>query len=280
MHCRLPLIGLFDDVLYRYKEPLFSFKWSEFSEEERGRVQRCLKDLGQDRPLRYILHDFNGIPEEVEMMSTAEALYCLNHEIFGQALYINPRSRILSHPATIVGIQRFIPTEITIFSFGMAHKIQLNYYEKLRNLLERTGKTFAFRVSTALHESVSFNDSTEVFGQFNKSFGGKLYFMGFLSDDAVYNYLIESTFFAAFFAGGVRANNSTVCAAMNFGAVVITNLDEYSPATYKHMENLIDINRCDELFLEVETLDRIRANAEQTAHSVTWSRVERELALP
>ena len=52
-----------------------------------------------------------------------------------------------------------------------------------------------------------------------------LYFLGNLSDVAVYNQLREATFFAAFFPRGVRANNTTVAAAMETGAVVITNLD-------------------------------------------------------
>ena len=62
-----------------------------------------------------------------------------------------------------------------------------------------------------------------------------LYFLGNLSDVAVYNQLRESTFFAAFFDRGVRANNTSVAAAMETGAVVITNLDELSPPEYVHM---------------------------------------------
>ncbi len=53
-----------------------------------------------------------------------------------------------------------------------------------------------------------------------------LYFLGNLSDVAVYNELRRATFFAAFFDGGVRANNTSVAAAMETGAVVITNLDQ------------------------------------------------------
>jgi hypothetical protein len=56
-----------------------------------------------------------------------------------------------------------------------------------------------------------------------------------------------ATFFAAFFDRGVRANNTTVSAAMSCGAVVITNRDAYLPAAYAHLQTVIDIARCDAL---------------------------------
>ena len=71
--------------------------------------------------------------------------------------------------------------------------------------------------------------------------------MGYLSDTAVFNHLIDSTFLAAFFEKGLRANNTTVNAAMECGCTVITNLDEHSPAGLSHMKNVIDINLCDRL---------------------------------
>ena len=54
--------------------------------------------------------------------------------------------------------------------------------------------------------------------------------MGYLSDTAVFNHLMDCTFLAAFFEKGLRANNTTVNAAMECGCAVITNLDEHSPA--------------------------------------------------
>ena len=71
--------------------------------------------------------------------------------------------------------------------------------------------------------------------------------MGYLSDTAVFNHLLDCTFLAAFFEKGLRANNTTVNAAMECGCAVITNLDEHSPAGLVHMKNVIDINACDRL---------------------------------
>jgi hypothetical protein len=82
---------------------------------------------------------------------------------------------------------------------------------------------------------------------------------------AVFNYLEQTTFFAAFFEHGVRANNGTVAAAMEHGAVVLTTLDEHSPPEYVHMENIIDINRIDELPLSPMTLRSVGLNAMKTA---------------
>ena len=77
-------------------------------------------------------------------------------------------------------------------------------------------------------------------------FPTELFFLGNLSDVAVSNWLRATTFFAAFFDGGVRANNTSVSAALEQGAVVITNLDRYSPEEYVHLDNVIDIDSCEE----------------------------------
>src|SRR4026207_2226913 len=71
--------------------------------------------------------------------------------------------------------------------------------------------------------------------------------MGYLSDTAVFNHLVDCTFLAAFFEKGLRANNTTVNAAMECGCAVITNLDDHSPAGLVHMKNVIDINQCERL---------------------------------
>jgi hypothetical protein len=57
---------------------------------------------------------------------------------------------------------------------------------------------------------------------------------------------------------------------METGAVVITNLDELSPPEYVHLENVIDIERCDELPIDSVLLDGIRARAVETAAARGW----------
>ncbi len=103
------------------------------------------------------------------------------------------------------------------------------------------------------------------------------YFLGNLSDVAVYNELRRATFFAAFFDKGVRANNTSVAAAMETGAVVITNLDELSPPEYVHLENVIDIERCEELPTDPAVLDGIRERAVETAAARGWDALVAQL---
>jgi hypothetical protein len=168
-------------------------------------------------------------------------------------------------PGTILNPQRFMRTDISVFTFGMAHKIRVPLYRRLHELLEATGKTYSVYVSTALHENTSFDSSFVVtFEELQSVFGGQVYFMGYLSDTAVFNHLLDNTYLAAFFDKGLRANNTTVNAAMECGCTVITNLDEHSPAGLSHMQNVVDINRCDRL-PTVEESERIGRAARTVA---------------
>jgi hypothetical protein len=142
-------------------------------------------------------------------------------------------------------------------------------FRRLRDLLDACGRPYAVYVSAANHETASLEDAEAVFEEMHAIFPS-LYFLGNLSDVAVYNQLREATFFAAFFPGGVRANNTTVGAAMEAGSVVITNLDPYSPSEYVHLENVVDLARCDELPSDPAALERIRARARETAQALGW----------
>ena len=148
----------------------------------------------------------------------------------------------------------------------MAHKIRVPLYRRLRDLLEATGRSYSVYVSTALHENTSFDESFVVrFRELQEIFNGQVYFMGYLSDTAVFNHLVDCTFLAAFFEKGLRANNTSVNAAMECGCAVITNLDEDSPAGLVHMKNVIDINRCDRL-PDLDEAARIGRGAREVAH--------------
>jgi hypothetical protein len=57
---------------------------------------------------------------------------------------------------------------------------------------------------------------------------------------------------------------------MELGAVVITNLDRYSPPELVHMDNVIDIEQCDELPSDPLVLRRIGVRAMETARARSW----------
>jgi hypothetical protein len=245
-HLAVPVVGLNAKELGGYTRPLLSMKLSEFSDLD----ARDLDRWAQAHPGRFelFLHAFDGTDIEKRLVASAARVYCGNSELYRELLPARPDIQELFCPGTILNPQRFQRTDLSVFTFGMAHKIRVPLYRRLRDLLDATGQSYSVYVSTALHENTSFDGSFVVrFEELQAIFNGQVYFMGYLSDTAVFNHLMECNFLAAFFEKGLRANNTTVNAAMECGCAVITNLDQHSPAGLEHMKNVIDINACDKL---------------------------------
>jgi hypothetical protein len=264
-HLSLPVAGIGSADLQAYTRPLLSLKMSEFSADD----ARALDDwivLHEGR-FELFLHAFEDTEIEKRLMASAARVYCGNRELSHTLAPVRPDIVELFCPGTLLNPQRFQRTELSVFTFGMAHKIRVPLYRRLRDLLEATGRSYSVYVSTALHENTSFDGSFVVrFEELQSIFNGQVYFMGYLSDTAVFNHLVDCTFLAAFFEKGLRANNTTVNAAMECGCTVITNLDEYSPRGLVHMKNVVDINACDRL-PDVEQAETIGRAAREIAHA-------------
>ena len=242
----LPVVGIGSPDLKGYRRPLLSLKMSEFTPDD----AQALASWVVEHPGGYelFLHAFDSTDVEHQLMTSAARVYCGNRELLHQLQPARPDIVELFCPGTLLNPQRFQSTELSVFTFGMAHKIRVPLYNRLRDLLDATGKSYSVYVSTALHENTSFDGSFVVrFEELQAIFNGQVYFMGYLSDTAVFNHLVDCTFLAAFFEKGLRANNTTVNAAMECGCAVITNLDEHSPKGLVHMKNVIDINCCERL---------------------------------
>ena len=112
-----------------------------------------------------------------------------------------------------------------------------------------------------------------MFAEMAEIFGERVYFLGTLSDLAVAHELECATFFAAFFPGGVRANNTTAASAMERGAVVVTNLDESPPEGLRHLENVVDIEQADVLPADPLVLRQISVRAMEYARGRSWERL-------
>ena len=264
-HLSLPVVGIGSADLKGYERPLLSLKLSEFTPDD----ARALHEWVMAHEGRYelFLHAFDGTATEHKLMASAARVYCGNRELSHELTPARPDIVELFCPGTLLNPQRFQRTELSVFTFGMAHKIRVPLYRRLRDLLDATGKSYSVYVSTALHENTSFDGSFVVrFEELQALFNGQVYFMGYLSDTAVFNQLVDCTFLAAFFEKGLRANNTTVNAAMECGCAVITNLDEHSPAGLVHLNNLIDINKCEQLPDEAEA-GRIGRAAREIAHA-------------
>jgi hypothetical protein len=263
----VPLYGVDEDASEGWSRSLFSFKASEMSPPEREALSERIERAGWEGEV--YLHDWSGIDLELEILARATRVHCGNLEILADVRALTAHATPAWTPGLLVDRRRFEPAELTVFSFGMAHKIRADMFGRLRELLERDGRSYAVYVSAANHETASLEDAQTVFREMHAIFPN-LYFLGNLSDVAVYNRLLESTFFAAFFANGVRANNTTVAAAMETGAIVITNLDRHSPPELVHMDNVIDIGRAAELPRDEAVLQRLRERALETARGRGW----------
>jgi hypothetical protein len=261
----LPVVGIGSPELNRYRQPLLSLKMSEFTlEDARALDAWAAANAGA---FELFLHAYDDTPIEQRLIGGAARVYIGNRELSAQLAPIRPDAVELFCPGTLLNPQRFQRTELSVFTFGMAHKIRVPLYRRLRDLLEASGKSYSVYVSTALHENTSFDGSFVVrFEELQAIFNGQVYFMGYLSDTAVFNHLVDCTFLAAFFEKGLRANNTSVNAAMECGCAVITNLDEHSPQGLVHMKNVIDINACDRLpgFEQAATIGKA---AREIAHA-------------
>lgn len=268
----VPVMGPSDPRLGESNCPLLSIKFGELAESEERSLQAMFAARPRDAPFRMFMHDLSGSSLERDLLSRAHLVYTGNAEVTVGVRALAPRVETLWSPATILDTRPLEPVAITVFSFGMAHKMRTDMFERLHRLLDATGRSYSVYVSNANHESVTLEDTQVVYDQMHALFPGTLYFLGNLSDVAVSNYIRNSTYFAAFFPRGARANNSTVVAAMEHGAVAITNLDEHSPPYLRHMETVIDIDRATELPSDPLTLSRLRVGAMEAAQGLSWDR--------
>jgi len=81
----------------------------------------------------------------------------------------------------------------------MAHKIRTDLFQRLRRLLDVSGRSYAVYLSAANHETTRMEGRAPDLRQMHEIFPANLFFLGNLSDVAVFNYLRTSTFFATFF---------------------------------------------------------------------------------
>jgi hypothetical protein len=280
-HLRVPLLHVFDPAVAQLERPLLSVKPEEIGRSDRTRLLRWLRAQPAVTSLRLFLHGYADSPFERVLVSRAECIWAGNREITERL-----RSRRLDPievwcPSALPQALPDLHPEIAVFSFGMAHKVRGAHYARLRELLEATRRSYGLYLSTALHEGFGLEASfSAAYDEIAGIFGDRVQFLGFLSDSALREQMARASFVAAFFEDGVRANNTSVHAAMDCGAVVITNLDRCSPEGFAHGETVLDITRCDQLPLDPAVLDPIRRAAKETASRYGWETLLERLAGP
>lgn len=269
----LPMISMFSPEGLAARRPMLSFKVSEMTDPDIERLGRIADDPSIWPHLRLFFHDYSGHQVESKLIHRAEKVYCGNEALYEEIRALTKNAVKAWCPGYLFETRVMDNgAEIKLYTFGMAHKLRADYYYRLKDLLDATGKTYRLYISAAIHEGTSLDDSfTAAYEELRSIFGDSVYFLGFISDASLYSFLKTCTYFAAFFRTGVRANNSSVSTAMQCGAVVLTNLDDDSPPDFAHMDSVIDIRQCtDGLPLDPEVLRRIGDKGRKVSERLGW----------
>lgn len=205
---------------WSYGHPLLSLKASEFRDNYYD-LSRLLMD--NEGACDVFWHD-DGIGF---VTSRARRVFAANEQIASSLRNDGRTDVITAWCPSLVEAQPREP--ITVLSFGMAHKLRTDLYATLKEKLDATGEPYVVYVSAALHDGTSFSDAAQSFEQLRRLFGQHFVFLGTLSDEAMVDRLRTCTYVAAFFEHGLRENNTSVMAALEAGARVLTNCDDYTP---------------------------------------------------
>jgi hypothetical protein len=174
------------------------------------------------------LHAWSGNARERRWVEQADTVYAANPQM-AEVIKKQTRVDVIAAfcPSTIQGN----PTRgtINVLTFGMAGRLQLKYFRKLKALLDAQPLDYTISLSTAVHEGSPWDAVALAGDELRTVFKDKLRCLGFLADDALARELKECTAVALFFDPALRANNTTFWAAVEAGRFIVTNLDALSP---------------------------------------------------
>lgn len=138
---------------------------------------------------------------------------------------------------------------LRVLTFGMAHKLAesprtIARWFHLRRLLDQTGEPYEIRISCAVHEGYLWEETWRATEQrMREVFDDHVVMLGFLSDTMLWRELREATAVALLYDPAVRENNTSLWAALDAGAAVITTLDADSPAELVHDQTVLDLDQ-------------------------------------
>lgn len=268
--------------VFNYKKtkktkPLLSIKISEFNEIDKKKLEKFI--LRNSKQFSVFFHDFKNSNVEKKILFHSNKIFSGNEDIKKKISNNGFEVTSLWCPNSTDKKIIFKKKPITFFSFGMAHKVKTNYYKKLKKVMDKTKVDYAIYLSTALHENTNFEENFfDAFNELKHIFKKNIYFLGFLSDSAIYNYMRNATYFLAFFPEGIRENNTSAYTAFENKIPLITNLDRKSPKNFNHRENLIDINKIEKLNIEKKEIKKITHNAKKMYDKVyNWKYLIKKL---
>ena len=173
------------------------------------------------------LHGLFKSPADADVIRGATRVFAANAVLANRLRDMRPDIIEAFCPSTLQGNPH--RAELNVLTFGMAHKLQLPYYEKLKTLLDGCGQDYTVSVSTAVHEGSPWSAVSDGGENMRAIFGAQARVLGYLADDALAKELRDCSAVAMFFDPALRANNTTFWAAHAARKTVITNLDGDSP---------------------------------------------------
>lgn len=251
---------------------LLSLKLSDNNVKELDCTKTALKYLNDNKIVYDIFfHAFDGSETEHELLEHCRRVFCGNDEIVHTLSGFDKKIINAWCPSLLNGKTILQESRLNLFSFGMAHKIQVKHYKKLHEILDKYKVDYSLWVSTAFHEKGNFGDFDLVSKQLKEIFKERICFLGFLSDEAVNYFLDKTQVFVAFFEKGIRANNTSVLGAMKRGCAVLTNYDDYSPKWIEHGVNVLDITKALPDNLNLKALEQIGLQAKSDVNKyASW----------
>ena len=259
----IPCIAI-EDIESLNKGPLLlSIKLVDNASPDYQHIERLFSHL-KGRRIEYdlFLHTYDGLDIEGMALENARRVFCGNAEIVS-ALEGFEAQVIPAFCPSLLDETCLTSSPLNIFSFGMAHKLQIRFHKNLRALLAKADADFTFFLSTAFHEKAGFGNFAVTSKEMDALYGKRMQMLGFLSDSGVNYFLDKSQLFVAFFDRGVRAGNTSVYGAMERGCAVLTNMDQYSPDWMKHGVNVLDVRKTTPEELSLKRLKAIGARGKK-----------------
>jgi len=269
---QIPLLTLKDFLAKPIPGALLSIKCEEIGEENSGELSRFL--VSSSEKFDVYLHGLDSSEAEQIVIAQAARIFTATLEM-ADAIR-SSRIDVLSTFAPGANPSPVLKqVDCTLLTFGMAHKIRVDGYRKLGEILQGDNRMFRLEISTALHEGTTFSEDFFTVGKdIREVFDGNVSFLGFLADEEVSNRMRAADALVAFFPHGVRENNTTVLSAMSHGCAVITNIDKYSPSWMIHGSSVIDIEKMT-AFPTSSELESIGRNAKQAVAPYSFSQLSK-----
>lgn len=207
--------------------PLVSIKFSEMSRAPMSYVSAIFERPSFD----LFLHDVpvRSLRGESFNLGQPTRVFAANAAIAHAIRPVRPDVITVHCPSTVEGNPH--RGTYRVLTFGMAHKLVLPHFRKLKEDLDRDHPDYTLSLSTAVHEGSPWDEALmDAASAMSEIFGDKLRVLGFLADDALAKELQDCDAVAAFFVPALRANNTSAWAALAAGKFLYTNLDAQSPA--------------------------------------------------